>query len=101
MRIQGIRGVEFFVAHITLPEGAVECAAGSCVFDILILAPPDLLIGDDAMWVTLTNHAEDGFAVKIGGARAGTCLEVVGEAAGGGVVDLAEGAGEVGAAVDF
>jgi len=87
------------VAHIALPVGAVECTVGSRVFDVLFLVPFNLLVGDDAVPVTLANHTEDGFTVKHRGMRAGTRLEVVDETAGRCVFDLAEGARNVGAAV--
>ena len=87
------------MAHIALPVGAVECTIGSRVFDVLFLVPFNLLVGDDAVPVTLANHAEDGFTVKHRGTRAGTPLEVMDETAGGSIIDLAEGARDVGAAV--
>jgi hypothetical protein len=59
----------------------------------------DLFVGDNVVQVMLANRVEDGFVVKIRGAKAGTRLEMVGKAARGGVV--AEGAGDVGATVDF
>jgi hypothetical protein len=101
MHVQGVDGVELIVAHIALPVEVVECTVGSRVFDILFLVPFNLFVGDGAMRITLSNHAKDGFAVKLRGVRAGTCFDVVGEAAGGGVVDLAERAGDIGAAVDL
>ena len=61
--------------------------------------PSYLLVGDDPARVTLANHAEDSFAVKTRGVRTGPRLEVVGEAASGGVVDLAKWAEDVGATV--
>jgi hypothetical protein len=101
MCIQGPHGVEPSVAHIALPVGAVECEFVSRVLDVLFLVPFNLLVGDNAVQVTLANHADDGFAVKPCGAGAGTCLEVVGEAAGRGIINLAKRAGNVGAAVDL
>lgn len=102
MLIQGVDGVELVVANIALPVGAVECMMASRVFDVLLIVVPfNLLASDDAVRVTLAHHAEDRVAVQFRGARAGTHLEVVDEAAGGGVLDLAEGAGDVGAAVDI
>ena len=87
------------MAHIALPVGAVERTVGSRVFDVLFLVPFNLLVGDDAVPVTLANHAEDSFTVKHRGMRAGTRLEMMDEAAGGSIVGLAEGARGVGAAV--
>jgi hypothetical protein len=74
---------------------------GNHISDILFLVPSNLLVGNGSIWVTLANRTEDSFSVKLWGARAGTPLEVVGEAAGRGVVGLAKGAGDIGSAVNL
>lgn len=60
-----------------------------------------MLVGDDPMRVTLANYTEDGFAVEVGGARTGACLDVLGEAAGGDVVLSAEWAGHIVSAMNI
>lgn len=60
-----------------------------------------MFVGDDAVRVSLAHYAENGIAVKVPGARAGTGLQMVADSAGSGEVDFAEGAGDVGAAVDL
>lgn len=72
---------------------AVGRTVRSQMSDVLFFVPFDLFIGNDSMWVALENHTENGFAVEVGCARAGARLDVMGEAAGGGVVAFAEGAG--------
>jgi hypothetical protein len=102
MRIQGLDGVKKPMAQIALPVMAVKRTVSSRVCGgILFLVPSDLLIGDNAMWVALADHTKDSFAVKHWGLRAGTRLKVVDEATSGGVISLAEGAGDLSAAVDF
>jgi hypothetical protein len=101
MRIQGIYVAELFGAHIALPIGAVESTFGRRIFDVLVLAPFDMFVGDGTVQVALTNDAENTFAVKLLGARARLCLKVVSKAASSCVVALAEWARDVGATVDF
>jgi hypothetical protein len=63
--------------------------------------PFNLLVRDEAVWVTPANNGEDGFAVQIGSAKAGTRLKMMSEATGSGVVVLAEGAGDIRAAMNL
>lgn len=64
MRIKSSISIEGPMTQIALPTTAVECTRGSGVSEVVILMPFNLLLGDDALPITLTNHTEYRISIK-------------------------------------
>ena len=71
------------VAEVTLVVHAIERVARVPGFVARVLVvPPDLLVREDALRVTLAHPVVDAVAVDVGAASTGAALEVVGETTG-------------------
>jgi hypothetical protein len=101
MRIQTLQLAEGLVAQIALIVSSGTIIRCRCRGDARRVMEGEEFLGDEVVWVAAPDLGQDGVAVEGAGVGAGAHFEVVCYACGGCEAAFAEGAGYVGAAVDF
>lgn len=70
------------MADVAFPVRSIKCAISCCVYSSSSSMPFNLPFSNDPVGVALANHTVDGLAIKLGGARTGTCFKMMSEAIG-------------------
>lgn len=99
MLVQPVAGLEPPMTHVAFPGPAIESPVAGAERAVLLSTPLDLLPSNGAVGIPLADHAVDGLTVKARSLRAGTFLQMVGQATSSGIGDSAEWTGDGGTAM--